>query len=181
MPDLQTELTKVFDEWSKDDKPSPHPKEKATMPKKLFAITNNVSRDTFNFIRDNPGLRSFEVRDALAKAGHKEGSITSLVSQLRRSGQVERKGDGTHYAKSQEYTPLHKLTAVHPVTRTHKRAYKRKPAAAAGIAALQPVTTPAIPATPAAPVVVEHLLNSLSIMQARALYDELKKVFGESK
>lgn len=179
MPDLQTELTKVFDEWSKDDKPSPHPKEKATMTKKLFAITNNVTRDTFNYVRDNPGQRSYQIRDALAKAGHKEGSVTSLVSQLRRSGQIERKGDGTHYAKAQEYTPLHKLTAVHPVTHTHKRAYKRKPAAAAGIAALPVQATPA--PVQAAPIVVEHLLNSLSIMQARALYDELKKVFGEGK
>jgi len=180
MPDLQTELTKVFDEWSKDDKPSPHPKEKATMPRKLFAITNNVSRDTFNFIRDNPGLRSYKIRDALAEAGHKEGSITSLVSQLRRSGQIERKEDGTHYAKAQEYIPLNRGLTKPPAKQ--KRAYTpRKPAANAGIAALQPATTPAIPATPAAPVVVEHLLNSLSILQARALYDELKKVFGEAK
>jgi hypothetical protein len=180
MPDLQTELTKVFDEWSKDDKPSPHPKEKATVTKKLFTITNNVTRDTFNYVRDNPGLRSYQIRDALAKAGHKEGSITSLVSQLRRSGQIERREDGTHHAKAQEYTPLHRSPAKHPVK--YRRPYtQRKPSATAGIAALQPATTPAIPATPAAPIVVEHLLNSLSIMQARALYDELKKVFGEGK
>lgn len=178
MPDLQTELTKVFDDWSKDDKPSPHPKEKATVTKKLFTITNNVTRDTFNYVRDNPGLRSYQIRDALAKAGHKEGSITSLVSQLRRSGQIERREDGTHHAKAQEYTPLHRSPAKHPVK--YRRPYtQRKPSATAGIAALPVQAAPA--PVQSAPIVVEHLLNSLSIMQARALYDELKKVFGEGR
>jgi hypothetical protein len=47
----------------------------------------------------------------------------------------------------------------------------------AGIAALQPVATPA-----PAPVVisndVEYILSTLPIKQARSLYDELHKIFG---
>jgi hypothetical protein len=44
----------------------------------------------------------------------------------------------------------------------------------AGIAALAPVTT----STSNANFDMHSMLNTLSIMQARALYDELRKVFG---
>lgn len=43
-----------------------------------------------------------------------------------------------------------------------------------GIAALQPAPTPALPNLPTA----ESVLNNMSIVEARKLYDELKKIFG---
>ena len=43
-----------------------------------------------------------------------------------------------------------------------------------GIAALQPAPTPVLPNLPTA----ESVLNNMSIVEARKLYDELKKIFG---
>lgn len=49
-----------------------------------------------------------------------------------------------------------------------------KPPTTQGIAALQPAPTPALPNLPTA----ESVLNNMSVMEARKLYDELRKIFG---
>jgi hypothetical protein len=188
MPDLQTALSKVLDEWAKDDQPAaqsqPQPQEKPTMTANAFTITNNVSRATFDFVRDNPGLHHNEVKHRLIDKGYKDSSVTALISQLRRSGQIARLTDGTYHATAKEYAPIKQ---AHKQAKTKKPVAKKpvakKPATpepkSAGIAALQPVAAPA-PAP--APVVisndVEYILSTLPIKQARSLYDELHKIFG---
>jgi hypothetical protein len=58
--------------------------------------------------------------------------------------------------------------------RTNKIVQIKSKQPSAGIAALKVDTTPkAIPKTD-----IQSILNGLSILQARALYDELKKIFG---
>jgi hypothetical protein len=188
MPDLQTALSNVLNEWAKDDQPAaqsqPQPQEKPTMTAQAFTITNNVSRATFDFVRDNPGLHHNEVKHRLIDKGYKDSSVTALISQLRRSGQIARLADGTYHATAKEYEPIKQL---------YKKAVTKKPVAkkvvakkvatpepkSAGIAALQPVATPV---TTASPMVisndVEYILSTLPIKQARSLYDELHKIFG---
>jgi hypothetical protein len=188
MPDLQTALSKVLDAWAKDDQPAaqsqPQPQEKPTMPSITFPVTTNVSRATFDFVRDNPGLHHNEVKHRLIDKGYKDSSVTALISQLRRAGQIARLADGTYHATAKEYAPI---------KQAHKQAKTKKPVAekpvakkiakpepkSAGIAALQPV---AAPVTTASPMVisndVEYILSTLPIKQARSLYDELHKIFG---
>jgi len=188
MPDLQTALSKVLNEWAKDDPPAaqaqPQPQEKPTMPSITFPVTTNVSRATFDFVRDNPGLHHNEVKHRLIDKGYKDSSVTALISQLRRSGQIARLADGTYHATAKEYEPIKqlfkqsaakKVVAKKPVA---KKIAKPEPKSA-GIAALQPVAAPA-PA-PAPMVIsndVEYILSTLPIKQARSLYDELHKIFG---
>jgi hypothetical protein len=183
MPDLQTALSNVLNEWAKDDQPvtqsQPQPQEKQTMTAQAFTITNNVSRATFDFVRDNPGLFHNDIKRKLTDKGYKESSVTALISQLRRAGQLARLADGTYHATAKEYAPI---------KQAHKQAKTKKPVAkqaktkkpelkSEGIAALQPVAAPA-----PAPVVisndVEYILSTLPIKQARSLYDELHKIFG---
>jgi hypothetical protein len=200
MPDLQTALSKVLDEWAKDDQPvtqsQPQPQEKQTMTSVTFPITTNVSRATFDFVRDNPGLHHNEVKHKLIDKGFKDSSVTALISQLRRSGQIARLADGTYHATAKEYVPIKQVfkLAVNKKTVAKKAAKPvAKPVVKAtepkseGIAALQPVTTlvsaPAPVSAPvSAPVVVsndvEYILSTLPIKQARSLYDELHKIFG---
>jgi hypothetical protein len=188
MPDLQTALSNVLNEWAKDDQPvtqsQPQPQEKQTMTAQAFTITNNVSRATFDFVRDNPGLFHNDIKRKLTDKGYKESSVTALISQLRRAGQLARLADGTYHATAKEYAPI---------KQAHKQAKTKKPVAkkpvakkvatpepkSEGIAALQPV---AAPVTTASPVVisndVEYILSTLPIKQARSLYDELHKIFG---
>ena len=154
------------------------------MTAQAFTITNNVSRATFDFVRDNPGLFHNDIKRKLTDKGYKESSVTALISQLRRSGQIARLADGTYHATAKEYAPI---------KQAHKQAKTKKPVAkkpvakkvatpepkSEGIAALQPV---AAPVTTASPVVisndVEYILSTLPIKQARSLYDELHKIFG---
>jgi hypothetical protein len=154
------------------------------MPSVTFPVTTNVSRATFDFVRDNPGLHHNEVKHKLIDKGFKDSSVTALISQLRRSGQIARLTDGTYHATAKEYEPIKQL---------YKKAVTKKPVAkkvvakkvatpepkSAGIAALQPVATPV---TTASPMVisndVEYILSTLPIKQARSLYDELHKIFG---
>lgn len=188
MPDLQTALSKVLDEWAKDDQPAtqsqPQPQEKQTMTATIFPVTTNVSRATFEFVRDNPGLHHNQIKHKLMDKGFKESSIVALISQLRRSGQIARLADGAYHAAAKEYEPIKQF---------YKQAKTKKPLAkrvvvkkiatpepnSAGIAALQPVAAPVpVPAPTVISNDVEYILSTLPIKQARSLYDELHKIFG---
>jgi hypothetical protein len=94
------------------------------------------------------------------------------------------------YVTTNEYAPLKSSKALKVAQEKAQQATRKKvvlvskrtgeviPSASAGIAAL-PTTnaTTALYTTPAE-WSVETLLNNLSIKQARALYDELRKIFG---
>lgn len=153
------------------------------MTAQAFTVNNNVSRATFDFVRDNPGLHHHEIKSGLVAEGFKESSVIALISQLRRSGQIARLADGTYHAAAKEYEPIKQL---YKRSQLQKQAAKKvvakkiaKPEPKSeGIAALQPVHTP-VPA-PAQVVSndVEYILSTLPIKQARSLYDELHKIFG---
>jgi hypothetical protein len=156
----------------------------ATMPKKLFETTNNVTRATFDYVFNNPGKSRKQILGALAAQGFKNGSTSSLLGQFSTQGHIVNRG-GFLFAQRAEYAPLktvRKKAEAKPerkkVVLVSKRTGEVIPPAAAGIAAL-PTTnaTTALYTTPAE-WSVETLLNNLSIKQARALYDELRKIFG---
>ncbi len=179
----QNVLHETIAEWSDDEQkpaPQPQPQEKQTMTAQAFTITNNVSRATFDFVRDNPGLQHNEIKHKLVAKGYKDSSVTALISQLRRSGQIARLADGTYHAAAKEYEPIKQFYKQAKTKKPEvKNSVAKKPEAKSeGIAALQPVHTP-VPA-PAQVVSndVEYILSTLPIKQARSLYDELHKIFG---
>jgi hypothetical protein len=147
-------------------------------------ITNNVTRSTFNFVRDNPGVRYAEALRALEAQGFKESSITALFSQMRRAGLFVRDADNRYTAVGTEYVPMKatEKSNYNPakyLTNKPTKAPKAAPTPA-------PTPEPAPVPTPApAPVVttndVDYLLNTLPIRQARDLYDALHKIFGGAK
>ena len=136
----------------------------------LFKPTNNVSRETFNFIKGRPNCTTQTLTIELAKRGFKATSTSTLVTQMVKQGMVEKDAAGRLKALATEYTPLRKS-----LQRTSLPVVKRKytkHAPSAGIAALQPQ---------AKSVQASSLLDTLSVVQARALYDQLKKIFGDAK
>jgi hypothetical protein len=142
----------------------------ATMPKQFFVTTNNVTRATFNCVRDNPGKSRIEITRLLAEQGFAKSSTSSLLGQFIKQGQLAER-NGFLFAQQAEYTPLK--------TSQRKAAVVEAPVKAA--AKPRPPFIP-VPAE-AAPQInaawdAETLLNNLSIKQARALYDELRKIFG---
>jgi hypothetical protein len=136
----------------------------ATMPRHFFTTTNNVTRATFDFVLNNPGKTRIEIARRLAEQGFAKGSTSSLLGQFIKQGQIAER-DGFLFAQQAEYRPL--------------KTSQRKPAV---VAAPVPKVTKPEPAPQIAAFDVawnaENLLNSLSIKQARALYDELRKIFG---
>lgn len=148
MPDLKSEMSKVINSWSN---------EAPTKAETGHPITTNSTRATFEYVRDNPGVTRDAAVAALEHRGVPKGSSTSLLSVMVTRGNIRKTVDGALFAAQPEYRPL-----PNP-----------KPKAA-------PVEVPKAPE----PVQInsawdaETLLNNLSIKQARALYDELRKIFG---
>jgi hypothetical protein len=125
-----------------------------------------VSESLFNIIKDNPGLTRSELVTLARKANIKDASSSSLIVQFTKRGiiKAEKNGSvstyktvGNHYVKG--YIPKAKAKKAKPV------------------AVVTPKTTP-LPDNVRFTATVPQLLDTLSIVQARELYDALKKIFG---
>jgi hypothetical protein len=175
MPDIQTALSRALTEWSKDepDQQVQQPQEKAPMPTQPFNVTNNVTRATFEFVRDNPGSRYRDALTALVAQGYKESSITALFSQMRRAGLLVRDADDRYTAVGKEYVPM---KAAEKSNHKPVKHFTNKPVKAAPTPAPYENPAPAVPVND-----VDYLLNTLPIKQARELYDALHKIFGGGK
>ena len=183
MPDIQTALKSAIDAWE----PTPtgqQLKEKIMSNKPIFEIQNNVTRVTFDYIKLHPGTTSTAASRDLAKHGFKESSVTALMAQFVRAGLAVRDNNHGYRVTVDEYTPMKasskyakKVVKVKPATTNdHKR-----PQATAndGIAALQPeATSKRVVNTIVFGKPPEEVVKHMNVIQARELYDYLKKMFG---
>jgi hypothetical protein len=157
MPDLKSELSKVLNEWN--------PAETTTMTKPSYhTITNNITRATFDCVAKTPGVTRRDLIAKLSEQGYKSSSSSSMVTQMLQNGNFRYQGEGLFTAQP-EYSPRPRQT---PTTR---RVRKAPPVV---VPETKPEAAPQINAAWDA----DTLLNNLSIKQARALYDELRKIFG---
>lgn len=167
MPDLQSELKKL-DTLAFDDE-GVTTTERKMLPH-AFKPTNNVSRETFNYIRDNPGLTRSQIGSAMEKKGFKKSSVISLATQFLRQGTVD-STNGALFVTQLEYTPVKTVKPKKPskdvLPKPQKRVAKvtAPPPATLYISGINTQST-------------QQLLASMSIVQAREVYDELKKVFS---
>ena len=150
MPDLKSELSKVITSW---EEPPTHIGG--------HKITTNSTRLTFNYVRDNPGVARAAAIKALAKMGVKESSSTSLITVMLARGNLRMTAGSALFAAQAEYSPIPKS----------KKPKKPTPAAKKPAPVVEAVQVNSV-------WDAEGLLNTLSIKQARALYDELRKIFG---
>lgn len=166
MPDLKTALLNA---WAKDEEQTI--KEKTMKTQHRFKTTNNASRETFNFIKHNPNLTSQEVVGHLERKGFKRSSTTALCNQMIRGGLVAKDSRGGLRVLADDYRPL-KIKVI------KKQKTKETKEEVAGLAALAPQDK-----APAASVLTRNfdpsdIVDKLSVMQARQLYDLLKQIFG---
>lgn len=187
MPDLKSELSKVLQAWdAQDNEPTaiaiPTLTKEPTMTQAITprTITTNVTRETFNFVKANPGIRRQAVIKGLVQKGQKEKSVAAMVSQLLRNGNIEYIGDGL-FATQAEYEPL-----FNPAPRP-KRAIKAKKVKAVAAPQAKPDTIEVSVTTPAptfAPAVLptlptaESVLANMSVAEAHKLYTQLRSMFG---
>ena len=184
MPDIKTALTNVLNQWEQDEQKQITQQQEKPMGKQLFRTTNNVTRETFNYIKNNPNKTTPEVCEALEKRGFKESSVHSICAQLSKQGQVVKDGYTKRMvAVGNEYQPLKsasKFKALNApkVLKVVKRREAPQDAGLAAIAPQEKVDTSRSTIVLSRNWTAQGAVNNLSVMQARELYDLLKKIFG---
>jgi hypothetical protein len=182
MPDIKTALqqalAKTATEWAADDETHRNTEPvQVTTPKEITVqapVTNNASRSTFEFIRDNPGVNMEAVVSALTERGFKAHTVSSLVYQMLKVRLIVADANNHFTAVVREYVPIQ--TSI-------RRKAKAKP-----VVALVPPPRKhvEITNTRTGEVInprkeewtVESVIGSLNVRQAMAVYDELRKIFG---
>ena len=207
MPDIQTALSNALkttiNDWEKDDMQTTQIN---TQGKKFFDITNNVTRATFEYVKNHPNETSPEICASMAKLGYKESSVGSLIAQFAKQGLAERDDRGRYITIVDEYRPLKaakKLLTIVPKPEEVKPKRKYEKKAVTGIGALlrdklENMPEPSQDALDAAAYAMgtarvdvnkrlvslvrnkspEDVLKDMTVFQARELYDYLKKMFG---
>ena len=148
--------TEVLKQWEPTAPAAPA----ADASPSLFPVTNNVTRETFECVKKNPGITAQQAVAMLPQ--QKPTSVTSLLAQMVKNGLCRKQGLGFH-ALVDEYLPLKRAYAKYATVKKVKA--KAKPPAPAPAKEQQPATA-------------SSLLMSLNVIEARLLYDELKKVFN---
>jgi hypothetical protein len=173
MPDLKTALSTALSSWEQDDKQIQQEKQLKALPQ-VFKPTNNVTQETFNYVKNNPNKTSGEICAALEARGFKKNSVGSLLTQFLKQSQMIRDFKGRFSTTVPTYTPLKSTRQFRAQgTRTNKIVSKPKAVPkSAGIAALKPQSTTTTQWD------ADTIINNIGLKQARALYDELKKLFG---
>ena len=166
MPDIKTALTGILSEWELDNQQQ----EKQVKHVPHFKVTNNVTRATFDFVKSNPHQSCKTICAALEKRGYKPSSIGSLLTQFVKNGLCIRDANGNYTTIVNEYSPI----KVRKQIKAKQVIEKAKTTRGEGIAALSPHPT----YVTVAEWNVQAVLNDMSIVQARAMYDALKKIFG---
>lgn len=169
MPDMKTALSGILSEWELDNQQQ----EKQVKHQPHFKVTNNVTRATFDYVKNNPNQPCRIICAELEKQGFKSVSVTSLLTQFVKNDLCSRDAQGRYKAIANEYSPI----KINRQTKAKQVIQKAKATRGEGIAALSPQPTPRV-----APVVTtwdaDTIINNIGLKQARALYDELKKIFG---
>jgi predicted transcriptional regulator len=170
MPDLKSQLAQVKHKLATmafDDSGE------ATDTTETPTPLSNQSRTLWLAIKDHPGSTAAE---AAQRSGIDRSSASTLTSQMFIKGILTRTKadeDSTYRytVADPDYKPMSKQQAIERAVAA-KQAIKNKRAKKVKAAVAAP--------TPAAPpdLTVHDLLNTMSITKARALYDELKKIFG---
>jgi hypothetical protein len=208
MPDIKTALQealkKTATDWAADDEahhqiePQQEKAMQETLEKIDGRIKSNVSRATFYFIRDTPGLTAAQVTAALMDQGFKASTVASLIGQMVRVRMVMVDDAGRMSAVVKEYTPIQTkvLKAMKQgkarAARTEKTPERKqvllintrtgevlnpKPAAYSDIQSTGGMD-PRNKFDTAQEWTVESVIGGLNVRQAMAVYMELKKIFG---
>lgn len=177
MPDIQTALQSALKQWSEpEEQPvQTQPSPQAEQAKPYFTVTNNVSRVTFEYVRDNAPKTNGEICDALEKRGYKRTSVSSLLSQMVIVGLLKRDDFGRYLALEPEYRSFSVNTYRKQKTKPRKPVAQTR---AMKNYLPTPKPTPAPPPEIKVCNSVEDLLNTLTVAQARELFDRLKRMFA---
>ena len=179
------DIKKIANQWAKEDS---RDDARSSLPH-AFKPTNNVSRETFNAVRDNPRLLNRDLIKLMTNRGFNPGSIGSLLTQMTNCGLITRDDNGRYTALQAEYTPIKATKRVKTKQKKIAVPATKKKATETGIAALDTqdgvekklvTITRRTEAAPPAAFDPEQLLSTLSFAQVMALYKKIKTMVGEA-
>ena len=190
-------LNNTLNEWDQDEQKQLKGEVMQANQHYLFQPTNNASRDTFNYVRDNPGLRIAAIKNGLSH--HKESTVTTLVYQMVVAGLFRKDESGAFYPLVPEFVPF----SINKIRRDKKKNDTIKEQAAqaklpkavvhlkrkqgggfevdrnanvAGIGALPVKADPQVTYT--LKWKPEDTVDQLTLVQAKAVHAYLQKIFG---
>lgn len=169
MPTIQEEMRKVLNEWDKPVENNQPENTTMTQPvtKNQFGVSNNVTRVTFDYVKNNPGVTATEAANELGKQGFKASSVTSVMAQMARSGSM-RKEQYKYFTTTDEYTPI-------KLWKKTDKALKKEEKVAQSVKTLE---TLAETVKPKPTITVQSIVENMTMREARELYAELGKYFG---
>lgn len=196
-------LKSTLNEWDQDEQKQIKGEDMSAQPKHLFGVTNNASRETFYFIKDNPNLGIAEIKAGMVARGFKESTVSSLAYQMVVAGLCAKSNiDHTFIAIADEFTPFN-VNKIRRELKLKQQAedkakmdafakrdegkkivmIKRRTAEdvaqaqdAAGIGALTVKAEPQVTYT--LKWRPEDTVDQLTLVQAKAVHAYLQKVFG---
>lgn len=210
MPDIQTALksalSQTLQQWDDDGEQAPQPLTISTTINNSVSapsqgipmlnqhkITNNVSRTTFNYVKNNPGSTRQEIIKALEYQGFSKGSISSLLAQMRRSKMVH-DTNGLWYADVKDYEPIKNLGYIKKKANAQKKAttgigallreklentpMPSQAALDAAARAMEPAPMPKRMISLVRTKTPHDILKDMTVYQAYELYVHLKQMFG---
>ena len=139
------DFSELFDEWKKQQE------------KKMFKPTNNVTKETFNYVVSHPGCRSHDLVTYITSIGLNPSSATAILTACVKQKKIKRE-NGKYFALQNVYTPLK---------------FKYKKAEQKPEPEVVKVPEPAKPPRLSAEYIVSHI----PVNEAKALYIELKEIF----
>ena len=175
---VPNDLKNTINSWTQDD-----PQDEPSTGKQLFQPTNNVTRETFNSVLNNPNQPFRFHLKTLVDRGFSAGSIGTLISQMTKAGMIQKDDAGNFHALQKEYSPIKYKSKPKPKVQAvvSKRGYVKtgmykKMNDDRGIAALNPQPTAPAPAAFNA----DELLSTLSFAEVLTLYKKIKTMMGEA-
>jgi hypothetical protein len=177
--------------WAEDDEA--HKQMEAAPKRSPFQVSNNLCRTAYEQVKDFPDTRK-NVTNALKAKGYLIGSISAVIGQMIRQRVAQPDDEGVLHVTTAEYTPLKSSATLRNMEKKAKqkqvlvdvrkkttRVVEKRPVSSsvkAGIAAIpmRPKDPPYPRPLPWSP---REILEMMDVLQARAVYDELKKIFGD--
>jgi alpha-L-arabinofuranosidase len=173
MPDLQTALKDALNEWEPTSTTaSEKPMETKQLPQ-TFKPTNNVTRETFNFIKTHYGCTSSQVKDAMVVRGFNKNSVHSLITQLVNSKQVIRDKEGRLATLVPEYIPMKSYS------KTKAKQIKKKEKVPEYV--IHEPTPPKVEvkADTSEHLTAKYVIDNIRVGEAKKLHQELIRIFQE--
>lgn len=188
-------LKSTLNEWDADEQKQIKGEAMQANKPHVFGVTNNASRDTFNFVRNNPGRTISELKKGLSQ--HKGSTVSALAYQMVVVGMF-RKDENTRgfYAIVPEFIPyninkirkerrkktqqqmqvLNEAAPKKVIMITRRKAKPEQDAITAGIGALTVNTDQQV--THTLKWKPQDTVDQLTLVQAKAVHAYLQQVFG---